>query len=238
MSSIFDRYYKKYDAWYDRNKFAYLSELKAIRKVLPKRGEGLEIGVGTGKFAAPLKITIGIDPSKNMIDIAQKRGVDAHLGTGERLPFRNAVFDYVAIIITICFVKDPQKVLKESRRVLKKNGKIIVGIIDKDNFLGKYYQKKKSIFYKQAKFFNVKEVRNLLNNAGFFKFSYYQTLYKLPSEINSIHKSHKGFGQGGFVVISGEKRWSYLSNCWRSHVIYAHCVFLLGYFLIPNLLKG
>ncbi len=29
MNNIFDKYYKKYDAWYDRNKFAYLSELKA-----------------------------------------------------------------------------------------------------------------------------------------------------------------------------------------------------------------
>ncbi|GAG27255.1 unnamed protein product, partial [marine sediment metagenome] len=156
--NIFNQYYKKYDSWYDRNKFAYLSEIKAIKKVLPKKGRGLEIGVGTGRFAAPLKITIGIDPSKEMIEIARKRGVDARLGTGEKLPFRNTTFDYVAIIITICFVEDPLRVLKETRRVLKKNGKIIVGIIDKDSFLGKFYRKKKSIFYKEANFFSVKEV--------------------------------------------------------------------------------
>jgi len=72
MSTIFDKYYKKYDAWYDRNKFVYLAELKAIRKVLPEKGKGLEIGVGTGRFAQALGIATGIDPSRKMIEIAKK----------------------------------------------------------------------------------------------------------------------------------------------------------------------
>ena len=126
MSSIFDRYCKKYDAWYDRNRFAYLSELGAIKKVLPKKGKGLEIGVGTGRFASALGITMGIDPSKNMIEIARQRGVIIHRGFGEDLPFWDSSFDYAAIIITLCFTKDPLKVLQEARRVLKKNGKIIM----------------------------------------------------------------------------------------------------------------
>ena len=206
MRDIFNRYYKRYDAWYDRNKFAYLSELKALKKVLPKKGKGLEIGVGTGRFAAPLKIKTGIDPSKKMIGLARKRGVDARLGFGEKLPFRSGVFDYVAIIITICFVRDPVKVLKEARRVLKKNGKIIMGIVDKNSFVGKCYQKKRSVFYRKANFFNVKEATDLLNAAGFSKFSYHQTLYKPPSKINLIQKPQKGFGKGGFVVIAATKR--------------------------------
>jgi len=59
--NIFDRYYKRYDNWYEKNKFAYLSELKTVRKVLPRKGKGLEIGVGTGRFAAALGISTGID---------------------------------------------------------------------------------------------------------------------------------------------------------------------------------
>jgi len=202
---IFDRYYKKYDAWYDKNEFAYLSELKAIRKVLPKRGKGLEIGVGTGRFAQALGIGSGVDPSKNMIEIARKRGVNVKLGYGERLPFKNTAFDYAAVIITICFTKNPEKVLKEAYRVLKTKGKIIIGIVDKDSFLGKFYQKKKSAFYKKAVFFGVKDIVDLLGSAGFSKFSYYQTLYDFPDEIRSVQKPQKGFGRGGFVVISGEK---------------------------------
>lgn len=202
---IFDRYYKKYDAWYDKNKFAYLSELKAIRKVLPKKGKGLEVGVGTGRFAQALGIESGIDPSKNMIEIARKRGVNVKLGYGERLPFKNATFDYAAVIITICFTKNPEKVLKEVYRVLKTKGKIVIGIVDKDSFLGKFYQKKKSAFYKEASFFGIKEITDLLENTGFSKFSYHQTLYNFPEQIKSVQKPQKGFGRGGFVVIAGEK---------------------------------
>jgi len=205
MSDVFDKYYKKYDAWYEKNKFAYLSEIRALRKVVPKKGEGLEIGVGTGRFASRLGIKYGVDPSENMLKISKKRGIDVHHAQGERLPFDSLVFDYVAIIITLCFVKDPIKVLIEAKRVLKNRGKVIVGIIDKDSFLGRFYQRKKSLFYKQAHFFGVKEVTDLLKMSGFARISYYQTIYKFPDEMTSVEKPRKGFGRGGFVVISGIK---------------------------------
>ena len=205
INSIFDRYYKKYDAWYDKHKFAYLSELEAIKKVLPNKGKGLEIGVGTGRFASSLGIKFGIDPSKKMLAIASKRGINVKLGMGEKLPYKDSSFDYVAIIITLCFVNDPQEVLAQSYRVLKKNGKIAIGIVDKNSFLGKSYQRKESIFYKQANFFSVREVTDLLKETGFKRFSYYQTIFELPDKINSIENPQDGFDNGGFVVVSGEK---------------------------------
>jgi len=205
MSSVFDKHYKRYDAWYHKNRYAYSSELKAIKRLLPRKGKGLEIGVGTGRFAGPLKIRFGIDPSKNMIKIARKRGVEARFGFGEKLPYKNNSFDYIVIIITICFVKDPWKVLKEAKRVLKKKRRLIIGIIDKESFLGRFYQRKKSLFYKQANFFSVKEIKELLKNQGFDKFSYYQTLFDYPHRIYSIENPHRGFGTGGFVVISARK---------------------------------
>ncbi|MGB2629860.1 MAG: class I SAM-dependent methyltransferase [Candidatus Omnitrophota bacterium] len=206
MSNIFDKYYKKYDAWYDKNRFAYLSEVEAMRKNLPKTGKGLEIGVGTGRFAASLGIKYGIDPAKNMLKIASKRGVDVQPGSGEKLPFNNGSFDYVALIITLSFVKDPEKVLKEANRVLRKTGKIIAGIIDKNSFLGRYYKKKKGPFYKNANLLKVEEVKDLLTKAGFVRISCNQTIFRLPGEMKSVHKTSKGFGRGGFVVVSAIKK--------------------------------
>ncbi|MFA4991029.1 MAG: methyltransferase domain-containing protein [Candidatus Omnitrophota bacterium] len=205
MSSVFDRHIGKYDAWYDKNKFVYFSELEAVRNVLPKKGKGLEIGVGTGRFAAPLGVRHGVDPSKKMLEVSRERGVDVRLGRGEKLPFGNSAFDYALIIITLCFVKDPARVLTEARRVLRKNGKLIIGIIDKDSFLGKYYRRKSSVFYKQANFFGVRELAGLVKTAGFNRISYYQTIYKFPDKMNSIQTVKKGFGKGAFVVISAYK---------------------------------
>jgi ubiquinone/menaquinone biosynthesis C-methylase UbiE len=205
MSNVFDRYWKEYDAWYDKHKFAYLSELVAIKKVLPKKGKGLEIGVGTGRFAALLGIQYGIDPSANMVRIAEKRKVNARVGYGQKLPYRDSAFDYVAIIITLCFVKNPKQVLKESWRVLKKNGKIIVGIIDKNSFLGKFYKRKKRIFYKRASFFSSQDIINLLKLQRFNHPISYQTIFDFPVNMTSIQKPKKGCGEGGFVVFSARK---------------------------------
>ena len=205
MSDFFDEHYQEYDAWYDKNKFAYLSELEAVKKALPGKGYGLEVGVGSGRFAAPLGITVGIDPSKKMVELARERGVDARLGVGEKLPFKDSTFDYVAIIVTLCFVQDPEKVITESARVLKPRGKLVIGIIDKESFLGKFYQKKGSIFYGHARFFDIEEVTQMLRAAGFNNFSYYQTIFDHPDKLRAVKKPLKGFGKGGFVVISGEK---------------------------------
>ncbi|MBN1869776.1 MAG: class I SAM-dependent methyltransferase [Candidatus Omnitrophica bacterium] len=205
MSGIFDRHTERYDAWYDKNKFVYLSELGAIKRALPKKGKGLEIGVGTGRFAAPLAIQYGVDPSKNMLKFARRRDINVRRGVGEKLPYASATFDYVAIIITLCFVKDPRLVLSEARRVLKKNGRIIIGMVDRESFLGKIYQRKKSVFYKQARFFSVNEVADLLKEAGFASFSYYQAIFALFDKISRLEKPRKGFGKGGFVVISARK---------------------------------
>ncbi|MBL7073355.1 MAG: class I SAM-dependent methyltransferase [Candidatus Omnitrophica bacterium] len=206
MNSVFDKHYKKYDAWYDKNKFVYLSEVDAIRKAMPKYGEGLEIGVGTGRFAAKLNIGTGIDPSKEMLKLAETRGVNTHRASGEDLPFSDDTFDYVAIIVTLCFVSDPLKVLKEARRVLKPGSRIIIGIVDKESFLGTAYQKKEKVFYKNARFFSVKDLTELLKTANFNNFSHYQTIFKNPKEIKSVESAKKGFGEGGFVVIAAEKQ--------------------------------
>jgi ubiquinone/menaquinone biosynthesis C-methylase UbiE len=205
MKSIFDKYYKEYDLWYDRYKFVFLSEIEAIKKVLPRNGKGLEIGVGTGRFSSALGISIGIDPSNKMLKIAQKRGVNARIGFGEHLPFYKGAFDYVIIIISLCFMVNPKEVLEEAWRVLKKNGRIIIGIVDKESFLGKFYRTKKSVFYEKANFFSVKEVTDLLKEVGFVSFFYYQTLSVLPNRLKIVEKPKKGFGRGGFVVIAAEK---------------------------------
>ncbi len=215
MKNIFDQYYQKYDAWYSRNKFTYLSELEALKKVIPQEGKGLEIGVGTGRFASPLGIKYGIDPSRNMIKIARTRGIDARLNSGEHLVFKDGIFDFVAIIITLAFTRKPYIVLKEAKRVLKKNGKIVIGIIDRNSFLGKFYQRKKGIFYKHANLLSIEEVTDLLKILGFNKFSYYQSVFNYPDRINSVQKPRKGFGKGGFVVISARKTSEFNSSILR-----------------------
>jgi len=62
----FEMYADKYEEWFERNKIVYESELRAIRKLLPENGAGFEIGAGSARFAVPLGIKAGIEPSSKM----------------------------------------------------------------------------------------------------------------------------------------------------------------------------
>jgi ubiquinone/menaquinone biosynthesis C-methylase UbiE len=207
VRNIFDRLYRRYDAWYDLHKYAYLSELEAVKKALPPKGVGLEIGVGTGRFAAPLGIKMGVDPSSKMIALARRRCVDARIGRGENLPFKEASFDYAAIIVTLCFVKNPIKVLAEAYRVLKTRGILILGIIEKNSFWGRLCQKKRSPFYKTACFFNKKELVGLLKDAGLTDFKAYWTLSQPPDKMTRIETPKtKRTKKSSFLVIRCQKK--------------------------------
>jgi SAM-dependent methyltransferase len=57
---------------------------------MPSVGDAVEIGVGSGRFAAPIGVRFGVDPARVMLQIARSRGVDAAMGVGEALPFAGA----------------------------------------------------------------------------------------------------------------------------------------------------
>ena len=54
----FEAHHRRYDDWFVRHAAAYQSELLAVRALLPWRGLGLAIGVGTGRFAVPLGVQV------------------------------------------------------------------------------------------------------------------------------------------------------------------------------------
>jgi len=205
--SVFDAYADEYEEWFERNRFAYLSELELLRMVVPGRGRGLEVGIGTGRFAAPLDIDFGIDPSENMLQLARDLGSKVALARGEQLPFKDSVFDCVLIMVTICFVDDPNRVIEESKRVLANGGVIVIGIIDRDSWLGKFYsaRKNESKFYREATFYSVGEIVELLKSGDFKDVSVYQTIFDLPGAIKNIQHCREGSGEGGFVAIRGRK---------------------------------
>lgn len=203
----FENYPFQYEDWFEKNKFAYLSELKAIEEQLPNSGNGIEIGVGSGRFAAPLGIKIGIEPSKRMREIAKRRGIVAIGGVAEFLPFRNSLFDFALMVTTICFLDNIETAFKEAYRVIRTNGQLIIGFVDKDSPIGRLYQKRKkeSVFYKIATFYSVDEVIYYLRKTGFKEFDFSQTIFHHLSAIKYIETIKDGYGEGSFVVVKAKK---------------------------------
>jgi ubiquinone/menaquinone biosynthesis C-methylase UbiE len=203
----FEKYPYQYEDWFERNKFVYESELRAISKQLPESKKGIEIGVGSGRFAAPLGIKIGVEPSNEMGKLAQKRGIEVINGMAESLPFDDSQFDFALMTTTICFVDDMVASFQEAYRVLKPGGFLIIGFIEKESPIGRLYQKHKgeSMFYGIATFYTVDEVISNLKKVGFKNFNFTQTIFHNLAEIRDIEPIKEGYGEGSFVVVRAIK---------------------------------
>lgn len=203
----FEAHTERYERWFAHHRPAYQSELRALGELLPCPGLGLEIGVGTARFAGPLGIGIGIDPSLRMLRHALQRGIRAACAVAEALPFRDGVFDHVLIVTTICFVDDARAMLVEASRVLKPQGAVILGFVDRTSHLGRHYMahQHESVFYREAVFYSADEVRGLLSETGFDEPTWRQTLTKSLAETTGIEPPHPGFGAGAFVAVRAIK---------------------------------
>jgi len=200
----FEVFSDEYDEWFEANREKYELELRAVRHFIPDGSGGMEVGVGTGKFAAPLGIKTGVEPSQIMAEKARRLGIRVVDGVAEDLPFEDGSFDFVLMVTTICFVDDIDRAFREANRVIKAGGFIVVGFVDRESDLGREYMKRKneSRFYQSATFFSVQEVMACLRDAGFGDFEFRQTLVSEPGASDMTD----GYGDGAFVVIKGMKR--------------------------------
>jgi SAM-dependent methyltransferase len=204
----FVHHHRRYDDWFERHRAAYLSELLAVRALLPWSGRGLEIGVGTGRFAAPLGVEFGIDPAAEMLDYARARGVRVARAVAEALPFADAVFDCALVVTTICFVADAAAMVREARRVLRPSGVLVIGLIDRDSPMGHEHvaQQAGNVFYREAHFYSAAEVAALLEANGFHDLVWLQTISALLSQIREIEPASAGTGRGSFLAVRARVR--------------------------------
>lgn len=169
QTQVFNNHANAYEEWFDNNPIFYEGEINVLKQLVGERTNGLPIGMGTGRFALPLGISHGVEPSEPMRDIAFSKGLHPVNGIAEKLPFENQMFDFALLITVICFVDEPLIALREAYRILKPEGSLIIGIIDKNTPLGKTYEseKYKSRFYVHAQFHSTSDIIKLAEQAGF-----------------------------------------------------------------------
>jgi SAM-dependent methyltransferase len=92
----------------------------------------LDVGCGEGRFCRMLGAkgiaTVGIDPTRDLLEQARKRdpGGDYRLGRAEALPFEPGSFDLVVSYLTLIDIPDFRTAIREMARVLKPGGTLLI----------------------------------------------------------------------------------------------------------------
>ena len=154
---------------------------------MSKNSKIIDIGCGSGWLTRDLARTIkngeivGIDILESSIQkvraIAEKdTSFDYHnltykVANVESIPYPDKYFHLATTIASFSFWNDPIKSLKEIRRILKVNGKLIISDVHEEgsNFVSNIVRLSNTFVSDkyQEKIYTLKEFKDFLENAGF-----------------------------------------------------------------------
>jgi ubiquinone/menaquinone biosynthesis C-methylase UbiE len=180
-----------YDEWYEhpQGKQVFHAELRAVSKMLPESGIGLELGSGTGIFAKHLsteeRIIVCLDPSVEMVAKAKTRETYSVLGIGDYLPFRKKLLHFLYMVTVLEFLKSPKVILEEIKKTVIQDATLVILFINVRSPWGAFYREiglKGDPVFRFAKLYSLSQVDELLEGAGYIITSKVGTLTTGPME--------------------------------------------------------
>jgi len=167
-----------YDQWYETaaGQVYDVLEKRVVQRLIasPRIGDTLlEIGSGTGwwsRFFSAIGYRVtGADIAPAMVEIARDKHIpnakfdvaDAH-----RLPFPDHSFAVSAAITALEFTRDPQVTIREMARCTKRDGQLILGVLNEAAPINRQRQAQAEGPFAAARFFTIEELHTLLAPFG------------------------------------------------------------------------
>ncbi|MHC1586571.1 MAG: class I SAM-dependent methyltransferase [Candidatus Hecatellaceae archaeon] len=179
LRAFWDKTSESYDEWFhsERGERIFRLEAEALLRMLEdlKPGLLLDVGCGTGLFTKFLEgrgwKTLGVDYSAGMALKAKGKGVNILLADACRLPFQDEIFNLVLLFTVLEFVGCEGEALREARRVLKPDGRLLVAVHNLANPWNLYRKArgmlKASSAYRFARLYTAGRLVKVLAEAGF-----------------------------------------------------------------------
>nr|MDO8083019.1 class I SAM-dependent methyltransferase [Candidatus Freyarchaeota archaeon] len=127
----------------------YAKVVELVKRYVPKKSKIIDIGSSHGNFSLGLAsegyIMLGLELEPNFVKYARWKlkkkkpgvmdNVNFVVGTSSNLPVPSDAFDCVLLLETIEHLKEPEKALQEIRRVLRKNGFLVLSTVKRFSFI-------------------------------------------------------------------------------------------------------
>lgn len=174
---VFDDKANDYDQWYKSKLGSFVDKVEtelAFSLFKPTSGmKILDVGCGTGNFSIKLAEmgckVIGIDLSEKMINKAKEKIKNTNLDIEfyamdvYDIDFPDESFDGVFSMAVFEFINKPLIAYNEMYRVLKENGYLLIGTINKESKWGEFYiakSLKENSIYKYADFKSIEDLKS------------------------------------------------------------------------------
>ncbi len=106
----------------------------------------------------------GLDISGQMLQLSKNNGCKLVQGDAEEIPVKSSLFETVVCLHTFHFLPNPIQCIKESYRVLKDGGFLIL-IFETDNWLRRL-SVKTGLFESDQYYFTIQEVARMMENSN------------------------------------------------------------------------
>ncbi len=155
----------------------YLKKFEKIKKLTGEnKPKILDVGCGWGNFLRVLnkqKIPyLGIDINSEAIKICKTKGFNCSKATIEELANRNRLsFSAITMFQVIEHLKNPVPILLSAKKLLKKNGVILITTPNNNSPLRKIFQSKWSVYNESSHFvfYNKDNLTKTLRSSDFKK---------------------------------------------------------------------
>ncbi|MFA5859035.1 MAG: class I SAM-dependent methyltransferase [Elusimicrobiota bacterium] len=153
--------------------FKFYKHEKVLSYLKPAKADKiLDVGGGTGfvanKIRPFVKEIVVLDNSQKMLNQAKRyEGLTLCHAKAQEIPFMNNYFDAVICIDALHHIKYIDEAIKEIRRVLKVNGKIVILEFEIKGVKGKLFWLFEKMFVDNSKFVSSIKLADLMNDNGF-----------------------------------------------------------------------
>lgn len=123
--------------------FLFLRKHVTLDPRFAKPGTMLDIGCGTGQFLLEMKAkgweVKGVEVSDAAAEAGRRAGLDIFGGTLLEAKLPSQYFDYVRSNHSFEHIENPREVLREIRRIIKPDGKLLIGVPNVDSWAARAF---------------------------------------------------------------------------------------------------
>jgi ubiquinone/menaquinone biosynthesis C-methylase UbiE len=167
---LIDKIYNRVREYNVIKKYKLVSKFKYEVANNPKQKRTiLDIGCGTGEFLNQFRInnwnTTGIEPNKQAREIAEKRNKLSVYDESKYKEFENNYFDVITMWHSLEHIPDLQGQIKTIKRILKKDGVLVVAVPNSDSPDAQIYREYWAAYDvpRHLYHFNKKSIKELFN---------------------------------------------------------------------------